>query len=68
VANKTTVQIRKEGSAAIVAANVTVAADGKSLACGLDLTGAATGPWDVVVTVNGCGPATLPAGFQIIGN
>jgi len=68
VADKTSVHLRKEGSAAIIGANVSVAADGNSLTCGLDLTGATAGAWDVVVTVNGCAPVTLPGGFQVIGD
>ena len=68
VADKTSVQLRKEGSAAIIGAGVGVAPDGNSLTCGFDLTGAGVGSWNVVVTVNGCAPATLPGGFQVIGD
>ncbi len=58
------VQLTKDGQASINAANVYVL-DETQIACDLDLTGAATGQWDVVVTNSGGTSGTLPNGFTV---
>jgi hypothetical protein len=59
----TTVRLSKLGQSAINASNITVISS-TQIACTFDLTGQATGYWDVVVSTGGIN-ATLPAGFQI---
>lgn len=64
-AGQTSVKLAKAGLPDIVATGVSVAGNGASLTCTFNLWGAVTGPWDVVVTVSGCLPVTLPGGFTI---
>jgi hypothetical protein len=65
VVGNTTVQLTKAGQPTITASDVQVAVGGASLTCDLDLTGAADGAWNVVVTTNpGC-TATLLGGFTV---
>ncbi len=59
----TTVLLKKTGQADIAATNVVVAGDGLSLTADVNLTGAALGLWDVVVTT--CASATLVGGFEV---
>ena len=58
------VQFQKSGESSIIASDVVVGSPG-FISCDFDLTGAAVGPWDVVV-VNPDGQRdTLAQGFQI---
>ncbi|MBU1671813.1 MAG: IPT/TIG domain-containing protein [Actinobacteria bacterium] len=58
------VRLRKSGQADIGATDVNVAS-GTKITCTLDLTGAATGSWDVSVTNPDGRGATLPGGFTV---
>jgi C1A family cysteine protease len=58
------VRLVRPGLATIVASNVVVS-NSSLLTCDLDLTGAATGPWDVVVTNMDGQSAHLPGGFTV---
>lgn len=62
----TTVKLTKGGQADIVATNVVVAGDGTSLTCDANLTGAANGPWSVVVSTTGCPADTLSEALLVI--
>ncbi len=59
---RTAVELRKDGQTAIAATNVNVSSATR-LTCQVDLTDAATGAWDVVVTT--CGEATRAAAFTV---
>jgi sugar lactone lactonase YvrE/imidazoleglycerol phosphate dehydratase HisB len=60
------VKLTKEGQNAIIASSVTVVNSNK-ISCVLDLSGKATGYWDVVVSTGGAGSlsCTLAHGFSI---
>lgn len=61
----TSVKLAKGGESDINGTSVVVVSTIK-ITCDFDLTGAATGDWDVVVTVTGAEtPATLAAGFTV---
>jgi hypothetical protein len=60
----TTVALTKSGQTPITATNVTVVNESQ-ITCDFDLTGAATGTWDVVVTTPDGQSDTLPNGFTI---
>jgi len=62
---QTGVSLVRAGFADIVATGVNVAADGRSLVCDLDLTGAAPGAWDVVVSTPYCPAGTLAGAFTV---
>ena len=57
------VKLTRAGESDIVATSVNVL-DENRLTCDLDLTGAATGKWDVVVTT--CAAGTLVEGFEVM--
>ncbi len=59
-----TVSLKKLGESDIVATNVVVVSD-TQITCDLDLTGAAAGTWDVVVTNHDGQSATLAFGFRV---
>jgi hypothetical protein len=59
-----TVNLMKSGEDPITATNTTVVST-STITCDLDLTGAATGWWDVVVTNPDSLSGTLPGGFRI---
>jgi hypothetical protein len=65
VAGDTDVRLKMTGEPDIVATDVTVAGDGNSLTCDIDLAGAAGGARDVVVSTPLCPPATLTDGFLV---
>jgi hypothetical protein len=56
------VRLTRSGQADVVATNVAVS-DSSHLTCDLDLTGAAVGTWNVVVTT--CVAGTLTDGFEV---
>jgi PKD repeat protein len=58
------VQLSKAGEADIDATNTVVVSDAQ-ITCDFDLTGAATGAWDVVVTNSDSQSGTLPGGFTV---
>ncbi|SNS41835.1 hypothetical protein SAMN05421770_101887 [Granulicella rosea] len=60
-----TVVLRQSGQADVVPTSTTVAPDTHSIAVGLDLTNAAAGPYDVIVTPPTGAPSTLTAGFTV---
>jgi hypothetical protein len=60
----TTVELRKSGQSSITATDVTVVNQSK-ITCSFDLTGAATGSWDVVVTNPDSLSGTLSGGFTV---
>ena len=63
---QTAVRLTRAGQTPIVATGVDVAADGNSLTCELDLSSAASGLWDVVVSSSvGCPDAVRPGGFAV---
>lgn len=59
-----TVKLQKSGETAIAATNVVVVS-GTQITCSVDLAGAATGAWDVVVTNTDGQSGTLAGGFTI---
>ncbi|MDY7080633.1 MAG: S8 family serine peptidase, partial [Chloroflexota bacterium] len=59
-----TVKLAKSGESDIPGSGVTVL-NSNTIVCGLDLTGAATGAWDVVVTNPDLQSSTLPNGFTV---
>lgn len=59
-----TVKLSKTGQANISATNVDVVSPSR-ITCDFDLTGAATGAWNVVVTNPDSQSGTLPAGFSV---
>jgi hypothetical protein len=59
------VKLARSGEPEIVGTEVSVAGDAASLSATFDLTGAAEGSWDVVVTTPDQQTATLPAGFTL---
>ncbi len=63
-AGQTSVKLTKTGQSPIVATNVVVAGDGLSLTADVNLTGAAAGLWDVVVTT--CADARKANGFEVV--
>ena len=58
------VRLSRTGQADIQATNVNVVS-GSRITCDLDLTGAALGNWDVVVTNPDSQQATLAGGFRV---
>ena len=62
-----TVKLRQTGQPDIVATGVT-RPSATRLTCVLDLTGVATGAWDVVVTNADGGTGTLVSGFAVFAN
>ena len=58
------VKLEKSGETAITGTNVTVV-DPTQITCDLDLTGAATGLWDVTVVNSDTQSATLADGFEV---
>jgi hypothetical protein len=62
VTGGTAVKLALTGEPDVVATNVVVT-DAGNLTCDLELTGAAAGQWDVVVTT--CAGGALSAGFQV---
>ena len=60
-----TAKLARTGQADIVGTSVTVAPGGHTIQATFDITGKATGSWDVVVTNTDTTSATLPAGFQV---
>jgi PKD repeat protein len=63
--NGAAVVLTKNGEANITATNVTVTGPIK-ITCDLNLSGKATGPWDVVVINNDGQHGTLASGFQVM--
>ena len=61
----TVVALRRTGQADIVGSDVVVDAAGAALAASFDLTGAPTGPWDIVATNPDTISAALPASFTV---
>jgi hypothetical protein len=62
--NGASVALAMSGQANIAAGSVVVASD-TQITCSLDLTAAATGAWDVVVTNSDTKSGTLPGGFNV---
>jgi len=65
LSGQTSLRLIAPGEPDIEAANVTVAGDGTSLTCDLDLNGAVAGPRDVIAEVPGCPAGALVGGFTI---
>jgi len=64
IMGNTTVALTKSGQTPITATNVTVVSESQ-ITCDFNLTGAATGTWDVVVTNPDGQTDTLPNGFTV---
>jgi hypothetical protein len=62
-----TCKLAKSGQSDITDATPTVV-DSSTMLCNLDLTGAVTGAWDVVVTNPDTQSGTLPGGFTVTGS
>jgi hypothetical protein len=59
-----TVKLRKAGQTDVDATSVVIVSPAR-ICCDVDITGAATGTWDVVVTNDDGKSATLPDGFDV---
>ncbi len=66
VPGETSVRLVGTGRPDILATEVSVAADGESLTCRLDLAGAEAGLWTVAVSTPTCPAATLTGGFEVL--
>ncbi|NHZ72349.1 MAG: hypothetical protein GWP17_04610 [Aquificales bacterium] len=62
----TAVELRKSGETSLIATNISVVS-GSKITCDFDLTGAASGSWDVVVINPDSEVGTLAGGFNVSG-